>query len=92
LFDKSNLKFGIFRYDENGNCHGKVEVIPPTPTRIQWDFDEPLLKTIDEAYLDAQKVLNVRQSTKTKNNSNHSIIFRTLIFVSLFMMHMVKVS
>lgn len=49
-----------FRYDEDGNTHGKIEVIPPAPTRLQWDFrNQQLLKTIDEAYGDAQKVLNV---------------------------------
>jgi hypothetical protein len=58
------IAFEIFRYDDNGNCHGKVEVIPPTPTRLQWDFnDEQMLKTIDMAHLDAQKVLNVRPAT-----------------------------
>jgi hypothetical protein len=49
-----------FRYDEDGNTHGRPEIIPPAPSRLQWDFhNETLLKTIDEAYDDAQKVLNV---------------------------------
>jgi carnitine O-palmitoyltransferase 1, liver isoform len=33
------------------------EVLPPIPTRLSWEFNEPILKTIDEAYDDAQKVL-----------------------------------
>lgn len=52
-----------FRYDEAGNTHGRPEIIPPSPTRLAWDFhNEQLLKTIDEAYDDAQKVLSVSQS------------------------------
>lgn len=50
----------IFRYDEKGNTPGKIEIMPPAPTRLAWDFkNEQLLKTIDDAYDDAQKVLNV---------------------------------
>lgn len=51
-----------YRYDATGNTHGKPEMVPPTPTRLSWDFEnEELLKTISQAQADAQKVLNVRQ-------------------------------
>ncbi|KAG5684914.1 hypothetical protein PVAND_014123 [Polypedilum vanderplanki] len=47
------------RYDENGNTLGKIEVLPPVPTRLSWDFnDESLVKTIDMAYDDAQRIIN----------------------------------
>lgn len=53
--------FMEFRYDATGNTHGKPEMVPPTPTRLSWDFEnEELLKTISQAQADAQKVLNVR--------------------------------
>ncbi|KAG5684913.1 hypothetical protein PVAND_014123 [Polypedilum vanderplanki] len=46
-------------YDENGNTLGKIEVLPPVPTRLSWDFnDESLVKTIDMAYDDAQRIIN----------------------------------
>lgn len=36
-------------------------MVPPTPTRLSWDFEnQDLLKTISQAQADAQKVLNVR--------------------------------
>ncbi|XP_070506218.1 carnitine O-palmitoyltransferase 1, liver isoform isoform X2 [Chironomus tepperi] len=46
-------------YDENGNTPGQIEQLPPTPTRLSWSFnDDSLLKTIDQAYDDAQKVIS----------------------------------
>lgn len=46
------------RYDEHGNAVGALEMTPPTPTRLNFDFnDDSLLKTIDIAYDDAQKVI-----------------------------------
>ncbi|KAJ6636276.1 Carnitine O-palmitoyltransferase 1, liver isoform [Pseudolycoriella hygida] len=44
-------------YDEHGNLIGKIELDPPTPTRIQWSFNEALLKTIDDAYADGLKLV-----------------------------------
>jgi hypothetical protein len=32
---------------------------PPIPTRLQWEFSDELVKTIDEAYSDGVKVINV---------------------------------
>jgi carnitine O-palmitoyltransferase 1, liver isoform len=46
------------RYDEDGNCRGKPEFIPPTPTRLVWDLkDQNLLAAIDDAHQAAQKLL-----------------------------------
>lgn len=47
-------------YDEHGNIKGKAEIKPPTPIRLDWDFNDPqLVKMIDEAFIDSQKVINV---------------------------------
>lgn len=53
--------YPFFRYDAYGNTPGQLdsENLPPVPNRLSWDFDEPILKTIDAAYDDAQKVLSV---------------------------------
>lgn len=61
MFLMLNLLFE-HRYDATGNTHGEPEMVPPTPTRLSWDFEnEELLKTIGQAQADAQKVLNVSQ-------------------------------
>lgn len=74
-FSKNNKTIN-FRYDENGNTQGKVDVIPPAPTRLQWDFqNEQLLKTIDEAYNDAQKLLNVRSTNSLCNKIKLNYLF-----------------
>lgn len=47
-------------YDERGLLKGKLEVKPPLPTRLEWDFtDRDFVATIDEALADAQKIVNV---------------------------------
>ncbi|XP_037036694.1 carnitine O-palmitoyltransferase 1, liver isoform-like [Bradysia coprophila] len=43
-------------YDVDGNLHGKMLIVPPIPTRIQWSFNEDLLNTIDDAYNDSLKL------------------------------------
>lgn len=32
---------------------------PPLPTRLDWEFSDLLVKTIDEAYADALNIVNV---------------------------------
>lgn len=47
------------RYDAQGNALGSIEMTPPTPTRLNFDFnDESLIKEIDVAYDQAQIVIN----------------------------------
>lgn len=53
------LRQQLYSYDESGNLLGTIEMTPPTPTRLQWEFSNALLKTIDEAYKDALIVVNV---------------------------------
>lgn len=50
-----------YRYDANGKTPGQLETenLPPVPNRLSWEFNEPLLKSIDTAFDDAQKVLGV---------------------------------
>lgn len=49
----------VQRYNDNGDALGSIEITPPNPTRLSWDFnDESLLKTIDIAVVDAQKIIN----------------------------------
>ncbi|KAG4080232.1 hypothetical protein HA402_010724 [Bradysia odoriphaga] len=43
-------------YDADGNLFGKIQIVPPTPTRIQWSFNGDLLRTIDDAYNDSLKL------------------------------------
>lgn len=43
-------------YDENGNLLGEMQINPPTPTRLQWNWNDELVKTIDNAYNDALKL------------------------------------
>lgn len=33
---------------------------PPNPARLEWEFNSELVNTIDEAYNDALKVVDVR--------------------------------
>uniref|UniRef100_A0A1I8NSM7 carnitine O-palmitoyltransferase n=1 Tax=Stomoxys calcitrans TaxID=35570 RepID=A0A1I8NSM7_STOCA len=44
-------------YDENGNTRGTPEFQPPSPTRLSWKL-EPCLTQIEEATLDANKLIN----------------------------------
>lgn len=48
-----------FSYDADGNLLGTMEQKPPMPTRIQFEFSSELVKTIDEAYSDGVKLVNV---------------------------------
>lgn len=53
--DENNIK----RYSENGDTLGTIEVTPPNPTRLSWDFsNESLLKVIDNALNAAQKIIS----------------------------------
>ncbi len=36
-----------------------MQIIPPTPTRIQWSFNDDLLQAIDNAYNDSLKLASV---------------------------------
>lgn len=46
-------------YDEQGNCIGQPEFIPPSPKRIAWDLKAPeCISAIKEADADAQILIN----------------------------------
>lgn len=46
-------------YDENGDCIGQPEFIPPTPKRMAWDLkNSDCMAAINEANLDAQILIN----------------------------------
>lgn len=64
VLQSKNMKKKLknYSYDENGNLRGKMQIDPPTPTRIQWSFNEDLLKTIDDAYNDALKLAAVSKN------------------------------
>jgi hypothetical protein len=55
---------------------------PPNPTRLSWDFsDEKLLKSINTAHEDSQKLLNVCYFIKWLSINNISLIpFQTFSF------------
>lgn len=36
-----------------------MEIAPPLPTRIKWEINDDLVKTIDEAYSDGLKLIKV---------------------------------
>jgi hypothetical protein len=70
-----------FRYDEAGNCRGTPELTPPNPTRLSWDFsDEKLLKSINTAHEDSQKLLNVCYFIKWLSINNNIILIPFQIF------------
>lgn len=50
-----------YSYDENGNLKAKggIKIQPPTPIRLEWEFCEDLLLTINESYDDAKKRIAV---------------------------------
>lgn len=41
-----------------------MKIEPPTPTRLQWNFNDELVKTIDNAYNDALKLAAVSNPCK----------------------------
>ncbi|XP_066946043.1 carnitine O-palmitoyltransferase 1, liver isoform isoform X2 [Macrobrachium rosenbergii] len=45
-------------YDEEGNCTGKVNCDPPSPTRLKWDLSHDCLTAIDISYKVAEALLN----------------------------------
>lgn len=46
-------------YDENGDCIGQPEFIPPQPKRMAWDLRNPeCVSAINEANADAQILIN----------------------------------
>lgn len=49
----------LHSYDDKGNLHGVMEMKPPNPSKLNWEFNSELEKTIDEAYKDALKVVEV---------------------------------
>lgn len=49
----------IKRYADGGGIKGTPEFQPPSPTRLNWDLNTPpLMEAIDQAHIDAQKLLN----------------------------------
>ena len=48
-------------YDENGNLLGSMEMKPPNPARLEWDFSSKLVEKIDEAYKDGMKMTEVNR-------------------------------
>lgn len=50
----------MLSYDDKGNLMVKMECKPPLPKRLSWEFSDQLIKSIDEAYSDGLKVINVR--------------------------------
>ena len=47
-------------FDESGNLLGSMEMKPPNPIRLQWDFSSKLVERIDEAYKDGLKITEVK--------------------------------
>jgi hypothetical protein len=71
-----------FSYDKNGQLKSKIISKPPNPTRLKFEFSEELVKTIDQAYQDGLKVINVTFNHKRFAESmTHSMFlcFRTSI-------------
>lgn len=56
-------------YDSQGNLQGTMEMKPPLPTRLQWEFSSELVRNIDEAYSDGLKLVNVRIFSKIFNGN-----------------------
>ncbi|XP_051161929.1 carnitine O-palmitoyltransferase 1, liver isoform isoform X1 [Leptopilina boulardi] len=46
----------VFR--EDGHTLGTPELIPPSPSRLQWDLTKECLDAIEKSYLEADKLLN----------------------------------
>lgn len=59
MFEEVSLDDLTISFDEKGKLFGSMEMKPPAPTRMIWEFDDQLEKTIDEAYNDALKVVAV---------------------------------
>lgn len=49
-------------YDQDGNLLTTMQMKPPNPTRLSWEFTSELVKSIDEAYNDGLKILKVKKS------------------------------
>ncbi|KAG5668795.1 hypothetical protein PVAND_016721 [Polypedilum vanderplanki] len=53
------MVYDIKSYDAHGNIKGTMEIKPPLPVRLNWDFsDQNLINTIDEAYGDGLKLIS----------------------------------
>lgn len=64
-------------YDENGNLKGALEVKPPLPIRLQWDFNDPqLVATVDEAFVAAQKIVQVTLNFFSSFELTESLFFQ----------------
>ncbi|KAF2879155.1 hypothetical protein ILUMI_27007 [Ignelater luminosus] len=46
------------RYDEEGNCTGTPELTPPPPVRLQWEIKFDSQIAIDNAVIEAQKLID----------------------------------
>lgn len=65
-------------YDSNGNIKGAIEIKPPPPMRLEWNFiDQDLQDTIEEAFVDSQKIIEVKWSKQLFH-----LALRTLILLS----------
>jgi hypothetical protein len=50
----------IHSYDQNGKLLETARVKSPSPVKLMWDLDDPKLKqSIDCAYEDARKIIDV---------------------------------
>jgi carnitine O-palmitoyltransferase 1 len=53
----TNVPLYPHSYDSEGNIIGTMDITPPPPTRLTWDFtDKSLIESIDEAYSDGAKL------------------------------------
>lgn len=85
----------MFSYDENGNLKGSMQMKPPVPKRLQWEFKEELVKNIDEAYQDALKIVQVKDRLITFlniSNKKHFFLHRMSIILSTSTLHLAKAS
>lgn len=45
-------------FREDGHTLGTPELLPPAPSRLQWDLSKECLEAIEKSYLESQKLLN----------------------------------
>lgn len=48
----------MHRYDDNGDLVEKPEIVPPPPTRLQWNISEECLGAIEESVQITEKLIN----------------------------------
>jgi hypothetical protein len=62
--DSMIQRFFFHSYDEFGNVFGSMEMKPPNPTKLQWEFNSELVQKIDESYNDALKIAKVQSKVE----------------------------